>query len=720
MHPEDVMSRGPRTSRRIGLFLAMIVGAVGFLFLLYAMPVQRLGMLLILGRADLWGYFGPMAFYFDHALHGGEWPEWNPLLFCGTPFTANPQAAVYYPPHLLRGLLTVWATPAASFLSIFALELAHLLLAIMGTFLFCRAHRLSQGPSFVAALLYAGSAAVTFRMVQHWQFVAMTAWLPWLLLVLRKAACQPARAAVLRWGLVAGAVFGLSVLIGFPQLTLYLAVYSVAYVFLERSLDIRAAASPSSPASFRLRLRRLMRADVPILAVMGLVGGLLAAPMLVPAAELAGYSARAKTIASDEELLNPKALNPFTHPVDLFQALIYYPGSHGIRLVGGGCFLLALAALLHKNRRQAAVFFCLLLVALDLCLGAPFPLASLVSALAPFKIAGPERASLFAAFALAVLAAHGLETMWAPLRARTVFGVSLFAAFGVTALGALLEWVVLDPEYEVTPIVWVLPCLCFTIYLVHVLGNRLPGARLVFLFIAAMALAEQVLWGHAFLEFLVRQDSSRLDPAVLRVPAEWSRENARETGEHWLENAKMFSLTPVINGYDPLVVEAVRQFISGPDSAHRYNRRVYAEEVLRAEHSHQAVAGRRFWLADRLAGMPPIFHADDPPGGLSIMHASADAITVEASGLTEARYLVFAETAYPGWSASVDGRPAPIVPAWEVFQAVSLGPGSHTVRFAFHSPSVVLGRAIGLGSLGVVCLAVPVLLWYERRQRSRV
>jgi hypothetical protein len=93
------------------------------------------------------------------------------------------------------------------------------------------------------------------------------------------------------------------------------------------------------------------------------------------------------------------------------------------------------------------------------------------------------------------------------------------------------------------------------------------------------------------------------------------------------------------------------------------------------------------------------------------------AIHVESFGLNEIRlrvdtpadaYLVLSEVWYPGWRASVDGAPAPVLRANYAFRAVRLGPGGHQVVLTFAPGSWRLGLAIsvftllGLGACGGV------------------
>ncbi|MCX7681877.1 MAG: YfhO family protein [Anaerolineae bacterium] len=73
-------------------------------------------------------------------------------------------------------------------------------------------------------------------------------------------------------------------------------------------------------------------------------------------------------------------------------------------------------------------------------------------------------------------------------------------------------------------------------------------------------------------------------------------------------------------------------------------------------------------------------------------------VTLETPG-----YLVLADTWYPGWQATVDGEPAPLMRANYAFRAVWLEAGEHTVEMAYRPRSVLVG-----GMLSVVVLVVMV------------
>jgi hypothetical protein len=66
----------------------------------------------------------------------------------------------------------------------------------------------------------------------------------------------------------------------------------------------------------------------------------------------------------------------------------------------------------------------------------------------------------------------------------------------------------------------------------------------------------------------------------------------------------------------------------------------------------------------------------------------------------EPGYLVLSDTFDPGWSATVDGKPAPIRPAYVAFRAVFLPRGDHTIVFTYCPAGFELG--LGLSGCGIV------------------
>ncbi len=76
-----------------------------------------------------------------------------------------------------------------------------------------------------------------------------------------------------------------------------------------------------------------------------------------------------------------------------------------------------------------------------------------------------------------------------------------------------------------------------------------------------------------------------------------------------------------------------------------------------------------------------------------------------ASGL-----LVLADTAYPGWQATVDGRPTPIIRTNLMFRGVALEPGAHEIVFSYRPAAWRVGAGISLAALGLLIAALGASL----------
>ena len=93
-------------------------------------------------------------------------------------------------------------------------------------------------------------------------------------------------------------------------------------------------------------------------------------------------------------------------------------------------------------------------------------------------------------------------------------------------------------------------------------------------------------------------------------------------------------------------------------------------------------------------------------------HASIDDITYNYSGnhisiLAEAdrdKYLYLAVPYSDGWSAIVDGEDAEIIRANEAFMAIRLSEGQHNIEFSYQTPYLMIGTAISLLSIIVLCI----------------
>ena len=110
-----------------------------------------------------------------------------------------------------------------------------------------------------------------------------------------------------------------------------------------------------------------------------------------------------------------------------------------------------------------------------------------------------------------------------------------------------------------------------------------------------------------------------------------------------------------------------------------------------------------FGAAPQLAACP-----DDPRTEWTSRNASQIALMTETScvGL-----LVIADTYYPGWRATVDGRPAKIIEVNGAQRGVVIDAGIHKVEMSYRPTSVIAGAI--LTALGWL-LTLAVFVWKSK------
>lgn len=94
----------------------------------------------------------------------------------------------------------------------------------------------------------------------------------------------------------------------------------------------------------------------------------------------------------------------------------------------------------------------------------------------------------------------------------------------------------------------------------------------------------------------------------------------------------------------------------------------------------------------------------------------ADNITLRV-GPGPAGYLVLGDSFMSGWTATVNGEPAPIARANVCMRVVAVPAGEVEVRFAYHAPDLVTGAVLtGISLLGLLLLAV---WWFSAPRYER-
>jgi Bacterial membrane protein YfhO len=98
-------------------------------------------------------------------------------------------------------------------------------------------------------------------------------------------------------------------------------------------------------------------------------------------------------------------------------------------------------------------------------------------------------------------------------------------------------------------------------------------------------------------------------------------------------------------------------------------------------------------LLDTLPPQIPGGPSGVPKGKVTLRHYEDDLIEVETT-LDRPAFVVFSEIYYPGWQATVDGKPTRVLRAHDLFRAVVVGQGLHHIRLRFAPGSLQLGLAL--------------------------
>ena len=387
------------------------------------------------------GQFYPWRLFASRSLRSGIVPLWNPYQFCGTPFIANSQSAVFYPANLI--FVTVCVARAFAYSACL-----HLALAAWFCFLLCRTLGRSWWPAFAAGVIFAW-CGWQIAWLELPTFLATSCWIP---LVLRQTLLisRPRERLPVHFCILASAI-GLMLLAGHLQIAFYglLAGFLLAVALITQ---------------IRQRLRFL---SLYILATA--LGFMICTPQLLLSLELSHMSHR----VGKPTISGYKAYVGYgLQPGELVQATLpdFYGNDHNRQNaywgfytdnIGGTRFavrhnfaetasyvsilglLLAaiglIVALRKSARNKRYIFFALLaLLAILMALGTP------VDALFYFFVPGfgqsgsPGRVLVLWSLAVAVLASLGMEEAVAGTVTRREGQVAMLLVVSSWAIGVAL------------------------------------------------------------------------------------------------------------------------------------------------------------------------------------------------------------------------------------------------------------------------------------------
>jgi len=408
---------------------------------------------------DFLFYFTPYWDYLNEALQMGRLPLWNPFMYAGVPFQANPQAQVFYP---LRWPFIIF--PAEKGILYFAALHAW----FAGAFTYALAKRVAGAgiiAAFTAGVVFALGGWTTGLLVQPVRWATIP-WLPAAILLWEmKPAGLGWDRTTRRWLVLNILVWTLALLAGHSQTFYNQAVIFAVWVFGSLGWtcwhDCRAGGSFS--------WRTLWQRFWPVVAALAFIFTLtlaLAAVQVLPTLELTTQSYRSGGLAFRDHAalsLPPWRLG-FTllphYARDLGQALTSDAFGEWVAYVGVIGLLLAFFGLFRGSKRIRFLALLLVIFGVALALGAYNPLSYLLHRIVPgwnlFRV--PARWLEAATLGLALLAALGIDNLlqgWRPVwrnrsrrqwmtEAILLVVVLILAGLtrpnGITVIGWLVAW----------------------------------------------------------------------------------------------------------------------------------------------------------------------------------------------------------------------------------------------------------------------------------------
>ena len=383
----------------------------GLLLILALMPLAFFSQLLIGDPGGIWtiarGDFDelhlPYRVFFAREVAAGVLPLWNPYVAAGHSALGDLQHAIFYPISWLFALLAGEGYNA-DWLE--AQIIFHFCLAVIFTYLFARLEVGSRAGSFVAAVVFTFGGYLTTFPVTQLVVLQVSTWLPLALLTARLAASHRSPALAI----AAGLVLAVATTGGHPQTIFYISLLTAAYLI----------ASCWSRGSWQL--------GIGLSAITLTSAFAISAPQLLPA--FRHLSLTDRTDVSFE------FLSAGFHPAEL-AGFFLSPLAGGDTLYHG-LATLALVGLTLTFRRQpvlARFWAVVAAVALIDSLGGSTFMQGFLSLVTPlFKFRQHERATLFVAIALAILAGHAVAYLSTKRVERKTWTGLAYALFGIAGL----------------------------------------------------------------------------------------------------------------------------------------------------------------------------------------------------------------------------------------------------------------------------------------------
>ncbi len=704
---------------------------------------------------------------------------WNPYIFSGTPYLADPQSAMFYPPNWIFFLVP---TGRAIVWFIFF----HFILASGGSYLFLRAHHFEPFSSLGGALFFSLSGFALLHMM-HLGILGAYALIPWGLYLTRRLIERGSLVSVSLLGLY----FALLLFNGSFQLAMMAGL--IIALYFGGHLDLKGF----------FRRDQLRLSGLFILAL--ILGITLASIQLIPTGELYFNTPRGSGLTFQD------ATAGSLRPADFLMSLIpeyrgnplkgTYRGHHAFWEI---CVFIGIFPLLGAflgpaispagEKRRVGIFLLTGFLGVLLSLGGNTPLYMLihkVPVMGSFRI--PARYIVLTITALAYFLTLTLDQFPGAFKrlekpARRWLGICL--AFSVAVfLGLLIFFIRRDVASIRTGFLFFAlgGSAGLALLILGFLGKipALPARITALIILVITPIPASILWNPTVPGDYFATRSRPFHPVAERIPP---------VRVHYYPPVEMKDTLNLpstrkvsnLQGYNPLALSHYLEYLVFSELGRPLDREIIRSltrngNIFGLENpdgpmirllnpsldyrfhkidrgygiSARQVPGSlpRFFLADRAEVVPDgeemlrilsskdhdprkvLYLSEDPGFDLSRKPHDKNKENPDTGGIEEIRlleyspdrirllvntqrpcWLFLSEVYYPGWKASFDDKSLPVLRANHVFRAVPVPAGSGQLDMVFRPWSLKTGAVITL--LGLVFLLWVAVFSYIRQLQS--
>lgn len=699
--------------------------------------------------------FYPWKVHYDRTMAAGEIPLWNPHQFCGTPFAANAQTAIFYPPNLLFVIFS----PVRAFGLSAAL---HLFLAGVFTFMLARALGMGRFGATVSGIVFEFSAFMVVWMELP-TFINVATWLP---LALYLILISMDRSGPIH-SIFAGLALGVAILAGHFQAASY--VMGAAALWWLWLIIGRV----------KTHGREEIKRGILLALLCFGVAFLIAAPQVLPTVELAGMSHRVRQVTAEGYNWYISNAAPARNLITLFM-----PGFYGNPSTAGNPYwigsaadfmeyalyigllplLLAIFGGIFAFRWRGAAFF-VMLAALSLLFAFGTPINYIAYYFLPgtSALGGPNRTLLLFCFSAAMLAGYGAHWFiqmaqenyratnrklgWRALSVGGAAFIILFITFQFIATASISELGV-----DVSTVLQVARSQYLSFGSLIIAGLAIlalyTAGQISKSLFACLALAVIVADLFSFgMKFNPAAPVGKVYPETKLT--KWLKDNTSGArimpiNSKWSLDKTPDAILPPnaatvygfndMQGYDSLFSKRYKDFVDeelGTDSSPRENGNIL---FIKSYVANWPLGTAGYVLSKDVINeerLTLVFQADgvnvykvEPYEGVYLTPQSGRAwvvnghspnkviVNVDAKKASQA---VLAQVYYPGWHAYVDGVEQPISAFQGIFPSVRVQEGSSTVIFKFQPGTYVVGTFLGLLGVAVVGIASGMVFVRWRR-----